>query len=435
MDGVEMHDFARRLFPLNRSITGDGVRQTLSIIKDQLPNLSIVEVPSGTKAFDWTVPQEWRVNSATLIDPNGNCILDFDTCNLNLVGYSNSFFGKIALNELQNRLYSLPEQPTAIPYVTSYYSDHWGFCMSQIQRDSLVDGLYEVSIDTNKFNGFLTYGEIIIAGETSEEILLSTYICHPSLANNEISGPVVLTAISKWIESLQKRKYTYRIIFIPETIGSLVYLSRNLSHLKNKVIAGFNLTCIGDDRAYSFLPSRNGQTISDKIGRHVLSNIDGNFIEYTWLERGSDERQFCAPGIDLPIATIMRTKYGEYPEYHTSLDNLDEVVTAQGLQGGLNAVQKSIEVLENNSFPKVTVLGEPQLGKRGLYPSLSIKGSGVSVRNMMNLITFSDGTLNLLEIAMKMGVPVWELYETIEILVSAKLITLNSNRSDYHLNS
>ena len=256
------------------------------------------------------------------------------------------FIKKISLSELQNHLHSLPKQKKAIPYVTSYYKENWGFCLSDELRNKLTLGEYEVHIDSELFDGNLTYGEILIKGQSKKEIFLSTYICHPSMANNELSGPSVLTFITKWILSLKNKRYSYRIIFIPETIGSLMYLSKNIDHLKKYVYAGFNITCIGDERAHSYLPSRKEDTISDRIAKHTLKAIDKNYIEYKWSDRGSDERQYCAPLIDLPITSIMRTKYGMYDEYHTSLDDLDNVVTPEGLEGGYWSIRRSIEGLE-----------------------------------------------------------------------------------------
>ena len=422
MIGDDIHNFARILLPFNRSLTGIGVRETLEAIRNEIPELEIFSVPSGTQAFDWEVPLEWQVNEAYVLDPLGNRILDYKTNNLHLVGYSAPFLGVVGLQELQEHLYSLPDQPTAIPYVTSYYQDRWGLCISNAEREKLIEGKYRVVIDTIKFAGNLNYGEIVIPGAIDKEIFLSTYICHPSMANNELSGPSVLTFIAKWLQDLPVRKYTYRIIFIPETIGSLVYLSKNLIHLKENVYAGFNLTCIGDDRAYSFLPSRNGNTVSDKIAQHVLKNLDRDFVIYKWEDRGSDERQYCAPGIDLPIASIMRTKYAQFPEYHTSLDNLENVVTPSGLFGGFNAVMRCLEALEKDCNPLIETLGEPQLGKRGLYPTLSTKTSGDSVRTLMNLITWSDGNTSLIDIANKLDVPVWDLYPYIDKLEDFNLL-------------
>ncbi len=261
--GQEMLNFAKSLFPICRSITGEGVRKTLKQIKDIIPEMEINEVPSGTQVFDWTVPKEWNINDAYIIDPNGDKIVDFKNNNLHVVGYSVSVDQEISLEELQNHLYSLPDQTNAIPYITSYYQERWGFCLTEDQRKQLENGIYKVKIDSTLKEGSLTYGEVILPGETKQEIFISTYICHPSMANNELSGPVVTTFLLKWLKTLGKRKYTYRVIFIPETIGSITYLSKHLDEMKRNIFAGFNVTCIGDDRAYSFLPSRNENTISD----------------------------------------------------------------------------------------------------------------------------------------------------------------------------
>jgi len=422
--GVEMHNFAKLLWKFDRSLTGPDVRGTLLEIKNLLPNLQIKSINSGERAFDWTIPKEWSVEDAYIITPNGEKICNFKDNNLHLVGYSVPIDTKLVLSDLKKHLHSLPEQPDAIPYVTSYYKERWGFCIKHSQLKTLKDGEYRVVIESSLFDGVLNYGELVLNGALKKEVFLSTYICHPSMANNELSGPVVTTFIAKWLMLQKNRKYTYRIIFIPETIGSIAYLSQNILQLKDQVIAGYNITCIGDDRAYSYLPSRHGDTVSDNVAKHVLKWIDPNYIKYNWNDRGSDERQYCAPGVDLPIATIMRTKYGMYEEYHTSLDNLVDVVTSSGLAGGFDALKKSLEAIERNSFPKVTVLCEPQLGKRGLYPTISTKESGKSVRLMMNLITWSDGKNSLIEIANKCGVPVWDLYLILDSLIEHQLITL-----------
>jgi aminopeptidase-like protein len=269
--------------------------------------------------------------------------------------------------------------------------------------------------------GSLTYGELILPGKSNKEVFLSTYICHSSLANNELSGPAVTTFISKCLMSLESRKYTYRIVFIPETIGSIVYLSRNLEAMKKNVIAGFNITCIGDDRSYSYLPSRYGDTLADRVALHVLKNMKPDFVKYSYLDRGSDERQYCSPGINLPVASIMRTKYVQYPEYHTSLDNL-KLITPAGLLGGYEVLKACIECIENNEKLAVTVLCEPQLGKRGLYPTLSTKKSARQVEDMMNLIAYSDGKNDLIEIAEIINVPMWKLYPIIAILKENSLL-------------
>ena len=245
------------------------------------------------------------------------------------------------------------------------------------------------------------------------------------MANNEISGPTVVTFLSKWLQEISNTNYSYRIIFVPETIGSIAYLSINYKNMKNKIFAGFNVSCVGDDRAYSYIPSRDGSTISDWIAKHVLKWIDNDFVEYTWLDRGSDERQYCAPGIDLPIASILRTKYGEYPEYHTSLDNLEKVVTPKGLNGGYFAIRKAIEALERNKKYSVTVLCEPYMTKRKLYPTLSTKETSKKISLMMNFISYCDGEKSLLEIAEHLNVPIWDLYDMVDKLCNENLINVN----------
>jgi aminopeptidase-like protein len=422
--GIKIHNLAKRLWGINRSITGNGVRKTLSILNEHIKDLVVIEVESGTQAFDWIVPKEWSIVGGYILTPSGRKICNFDENNLHILGYSTPVDNSISLEELNKHLYSLPDQPDAIPYVTSYYEERWGFCLPHKQRELLEEGTYKVKIDSCLFDGNLTYGELIIKGGTDKEIFISTYVCHPSMANNELSGPVVVTYLAKWIQALQNRKYTYRIIFIPETIGSITYLSKNIDQLKEKVIAGFNVSCVGDNRSYSFLPSRNGKTLSDKVAKHILKWIDPNYVNYSWSERGSDERQYCAPGIDLPIASIMRTKYGKYPEYHTSLDDLKNVVTPDGLEGGYEALRRSIEAIENICYPRVTVLGEPQLGKRGLYRTISAKKNYSESRLLMELITWSDGNHSLLEIAEKCNAPIWELYPLIKELQTHNLIAI-----------
>ena len=427
LDGSEMYSWAQDLFPICRSLTGEGVRYTLSYLKKLLPDLDVHEIKSGDNVLDWQVPQEWNIKDAYIKNEKGEKIIDFHQNNLHVVSYSEPIDTILQLNDLQRNLHSLPAQPDAIPYITSYYSRNWGFCLTQEQRNSLKDEKYHVFIDSELKNGVLNYADLVIKGSSTKEILLSTYVCHPSMGNNELSGPIVSTALAKWISALKNPYYTYRFIFIPETIGSIVYLSKHVEYLKTNVIAGFNITCVGDDRCYSFMPSRNGSTLSDRVGKHVLGHIDSNYHQYTWLDRGSDERQYCAPGIDLPIATIMRSKYDEYPEYHTSLDDLS-MISPAGLKGSLNAFIKSIEAIEFNCFPKVQVLGEPQLGKRGLYPETSTKESTDAVRTMMDFITYADGKIDLLEIAEKINAPVWELYEIVEKLVQHGLISVSKEK-------
>ena len=420
----DIFQLAEELFPICRSLTGDGVRQTLEILMRELPGLQSHEVPSGTQCFDWTIPDEWNIRDAYIIGPSGEKVVDFAESNLHVVHYSTPVDTVISLDELQEHLYSLPEMPDAIPYVTSYYERRWGFCLADSKRRELVAGDYRVVIDSTLEPGFLTSGELVIEGRTDEEVMFSTYICHPSMANNELSGPLVACYLAKWIDSLPDRKYTYRFLFNPETIGAISYLSRDedrLDHLKRKVVAGFNLSCVGDTRCYSYLPSRKGDTLADRTALHVLKSMGHEFIRYSFLDRGSDERQYCSPGIDLPVCSILRSKFGTYPEYHTSLDNLD-LISREGLEQTLECYQRCVTVIENNQTLEVTTPCEPQLGKRQLYPTLSKVGSARNTAAMMDLLAYADGKVDLLEICEIIGVPLWELVDTVDLLMKHDLL-------------
>ena len=432
--GQDIYSFCKSIFKINRSLTGEGVRETLGIIKIKLPDLKINEIPSGTKCFDWEIPKEWNVKDAYLKDFNGKKIIDFKKNNISLVGYSKPINQKISLKELLPHLYTLPNQPSAIPYITSYYKENWGFCISENEKNNLQEGEYEVFINSNLSEGSLTYGELLIKGETDHEIFISTYICHPSLANDNLSGPVLATYLSKFINEIKTRYYSYRLIFIPETIGAIAYLSKNLNFLKTNVKAGFILTCVGDDDNYSFLPSRRGNTLSDKVALHVLNYSKKEYTKYSFLDRGSDERQYCSPDVDLPVCSVMRSKYGEFKEYHTSLDNLD-FVSPNGFAGSYDMHTKIIEALENNFIYKVNVIGEPQLGKRGIYPNISTKKSISVVRNLKNVIVYCDGKNDLIDIANIINVPIWEIYPIINQLLKNSLITKIINNEKNTQNS
>ncbi|MFT5295369.1 MAG: aminopeptidase-like protein [Psychroserpens sp.] len=416
----KMHSLATELFPICRSITGNGVRKTLEKLKEELPELDVFEVESGTQVFDWTIPNEWNLNEAYIIDPNGNKICSTDVNNLHLLNYSVPIDIEIELDELKSHLYTLPEQPDAIPYVTSYYKERWGFCLTHNQFKDLVLGKYRVYINTTLQPGHLTYAELKIPGDDEKEVFFSTYICHPSMANNELSGPVLTTFLAKWIQSLPKRRYSYRFVFIPETIGSITYLSQNLDDVQKKHLTGFNVSCVGDERAFSYLPSRDGNGLADVTIKHVLKNTDPNYITYSYLERGSDERQYCAPGVDLKIASLMRSKYGTYPEYHTSKDDLN-FVTAKGLGDCLLAYMRCISIIENNYNFIATQKCEPQMGKRGLYPTIG-NSISLNVRQMMNILAYCDGNHSLIDIANVIGVPAWEIISTLTLLETENLI-------------
>lgn len=420
--GQDMHNLCIELFPVCRSITGDGVRKTLQMLVEVYGNeINIHEVPTGTKVFDWTVPKEWNIKEAYIENSKGQRVIDFKNNNLHVVGYSLPVDKFVDLQELKSVVYTQPDQPDAIPYVTSYYKECYGFCMSQNQLDKLPEDTYHIVIDSELKEGSLTYGEIIIPGDTEEEVFLSTYICHPSMANNELSGPVVATFLAKWLNSLVKRRYTYRIIFIPETIGAITYLSKNLQYLKEHVIAGFNLSCVGDNRTFSYVESRYGKTLADKAAKNVLNFYYPDYKTYSFLKRGSDERQYNAPGVDLPVCAICRSKYGEYPEYHTSKDDL-ELISSEGLLGAYEVYQQCVFALENNYSYKINVLCEPQLGKRGLYPTTSQKGTYDAVKAMIDFIAYADGSNDLIDISNIIGVPVQDLLIVVEKLKQEGLL-------------
>jgi aminopeptidase-like protein len=424
MIGQQIYDLSKKLWPINRSLTGDGVRETLSVLSEINNDLKIFEVASGSKCYDWIVPKEWKITEAWLKDEKGRKIVDFFDNNLHVMGYSTQVDCNLSLEELQKHLYSLKDNPKVIPYVTSYYKENWGFCISQDERDRLEPGKYHAYINSKLFDGVMNYGEILIPGETDDEILLSTYICHPSMANNELSGPCLTIFLAKWIAALKHRRYTYRILFLPETIGSICYLSRHATHMKSRTLAGFVITCVGDDNMWSFLPSLEGNSIGDRVVRHVLRHIakDGVFKEYSFmLDRGSDERQYCSPGIDLPVCSLMRSKYGEYKEYHTSADDLDFISPA-GFDNSFEAYRRVIEIIEFNRYPKATCLCEPNLGKRGLYPSVSTSETWEYVRDIMNVLIFSNGKRTILDIAEAIDRPASKVNEHISLLCAHDLL-------------
>lgn len=419
--GNEMYQLARELFPIDRSLTGDGVRRTLAVLKRELPELTIHEVPSGTEVFDWTVPKEWAVRQAYIEDEKGNRIIDYKDLNLHVMGYSTPVDRWVDLEELKHYIYVQNGQPDAVPYVTSYYVPRYGFCMSEKQRDALLPGQYHMVIDSELFDGSLTYGELMIPGKEEKEILISTYVCHPSMANNELSGPVLAVALAKKIAAQTNRKYTYRFIWIPETIGSITYLSEHFEYMKKNTAAGFVLSCVGDDRTFSYVPSRDGNTLADRAARNVLSFYYPEYKRYTYLDRGSDERQYNAPGIDLPVCVVCRSKYGEYPEYHTSLDDMN-FISPKGLQGAYEVYEGILNALEYNDFYRIKCLCEPQLGKRGMYPTVSKKGSYDVVKSMVDFIAYADGKRDLIAVSDLIRVPIEQLIPIIIKLTEADLL-------------
>ena len=420
-NGDKMYSLIKTLFPICRSLTGDGNRLTLKKLQEIVPELQIHEIPTGTQVFDWTVPKEWNIKDAWIKNSKGEKIIDFKNNNLHVVGYSAPIHKKVNLKELLECVYTLPEQPNLIPYVTSYYKERYGFCMSENLKKSLPEDEYEIFIDSELKEGSLTYGDIIIKGREEKEILIDTYICHPSMANNELSGPALAISLAKWLKERKDNRYTYRFTFVPETLGAIAYLKTHIETMKKNTIAGFVLTCVGDDRTYSYIESPQADTLADKVAKNVLNYFVKDYKTYSYLERGSNERQYCAPGVNLPVCSVIRSKYGEYPEYHTSGDDLS-VVSSKGLEESFQIYKKIILALESNDCYKINVLGEPQLGKRGLYPTLSSKNSANQVRNFMNFIAYLDGKNDLIDISNKINVDIITCINFLESLKANNLI-------------
>lgn len=419
----------KKIFPLNRSITGNGTLNTLKIIKNKIPQLKIIKIKSNTNVFDWKVPPEWNISKAYILDKNKKKILDFKNNNLHIVGYStsvNKFFSK---RELFKRLHSLPNQTNAIPYVTSYYKKYWGFCLTESQKKEIKKKYYDSDkfkvVIKSQFNkrGNLNYGELVVPGKSKQEILISTYICHPSMANNELSGPIVSMTLAQYFLKIKNLKKTLRFIFIPETIGSISYLSKNLKKLKKDVIAGYNLSCIGDERMHSCMFSKYSNSISDKALRSAYKSLNINYKRHSFLKRGSDERQFNSPGIDLPIASIFRTKYAEYPEYHTSLDDF-KLVTIRGLIGGFKVAKKAINLILEQIYPKNKILCEPHMSKRKLYPTLSKKDTNYFSESIMDFLQYADGKNNINEISVLIKKNLKFTINICNLLLKKKLIEI-----------
>lgn len=395
----ELEHFFDRLFPINRSLTGNGNRESLKILSE-IVNLTIKEVPSGTSCYDWVVPSEWNVKEAWIKDSAGNKIVDFNELNLHLLGYSIPFKGKLSLNELKPHLFSIPEMPESVPYLTSYYQSRWGFCIKHNQLSNLKDDIYEVLIDSQiDPKGSMTYGEAFIQGESNEEILFSTYICHPSLANNELSGPLVTSFIYKQLKG-RKLKYSYRFLFMPETIGAIYYLSQFGTKLKERLIAGFVVTTIGDDGRFTYKRSRLGDALPDRAIELVLDQTETEYNIEDFFPNGSDERQYCSPGFNLPVGSLMRTRYGKYKEYHTSDDN-KSFISFVAMQKSIEKYLQVIDVIEKNQiYINQSPFCEPQLGRRGLYPTL---GSQKEVQEYVDatlwLLNLSDGNNDLIKIS------------------------------------
>lgn len=417
-----MLKWAKDLFPICRSITGEGTRKTIYYLKKINKELKILKFKSGTKVFDWKVPFEWNIENAYIEHSSGKRFAEFNKNNLHILHYSIPIQKNLTREKLLPNIYTQPDQPNRIPYVTSYYAKRWGFCMSHNEKKKLPKGNYKVSIKSKIFKGQLNIAEAFIKGKKKNQIIFSTNICHPSMANNELSGLVLSSALIKYIKNnFKKTNYSYKFLFVPETIGPLTYLSKNLKSLKKNTIAGFVLSCVGDNRAYSYIESRLNNTLSDLALSSSLIDKK-NVKKYSYLERGSDERQYCAPGIDLPMVGFCRSKYDTYPEYHTDADNFD-VLTKEGLTGSFMVMKNIIDAFENGLYPKSKILGEPNLGKRNLYPTVSQKGHIKKTRLKMNLLSYSDGKKNTFEISKLINTPLATVNEELTILKSKGLIS------------
>jgi aminopeptidase-like protein len=411
--GRELYELVRELYPICRSITGEGVRQTLRILAEHLP-LEVHEVPSGTTVLDWTVPLEWNIRDAWIQDQAGERLVDFRASNLHVVGYSAPVRGRIRLEELKEHLHTVPERPDSIPYRTSYYEQGWGFCMSQRQLDALVDPEYEVCIDSSLEPGHLTYGEYFLPGEREEEVLLSTHICHPSLCNDNLSGIVVSVFVARWLRE-RKRRYSYRFLFIPGVIGSITWLARNREKV-HRVSHGLTLVCLGDASPLAYKKTLRGDAEIDRAAAHVLAQPGEKGEVIDFFPYGYDERQFNSPGFRLPVGSLMRGRHGRFSEYHTSDDDLD-FVSADQLERSEKAVRAIVEVLEGNRrYRNRSPYGEPQLGRRGLYRA---KGAGDIADlqlAMLWVLSLSDGEHSLLDIAERAGLPFATIRSAAELL-------------------
>ena len=424
----EYYNFAKKeLFPISRSLTGKGNLKTLQLLKKKNNLIKIKRIKCGTKVFDWKIPYEWNVSNAYVLDKYKKKIIDFKKNNLHLVGYSLKKNINLNKNNFLKNIFFLKLRPNSIPYITSYYKKSWGFCISynnfkKIKKNYKKEDRFKIVIESSfKKNGNLLYGEALIKGKSKKEILISTYICHPSMANNELSGPIVSLSLLKFF-SKQKPKKTLRFIFISETIGSIAYLSKNLKKLKNNIQGGYNLSCIGDDRKHSCLLSKNEDSASDEALLDAYKKLKINkFKIHSFLERGSDERQYNSPGIDLPITSIFRTKYGCYPEYHTSEDDFN-LVTLNGIRGGFNVAKTSVKNLMNMIVPKYKYLGEPQMGRRNLYPNISKINKKLPVRKMMDFLQYADGYSSLKKISKKINLSVFKTNQIYLKLKAEKLI-------------
>ena len=416
---ADLEKYFDRLWPIRRSLTGNGNRESLKILSE-IVDLKVTEVPSGTQCFDWTVPPEWNIREAWIKDSKGNKIVDIAENNLHILGYSEPFRGKLSFDELKPHLYSLPDQPNLIPYLTSYYKRRWGFCLTHNFLQELdPDEKYEVLVDSSlDETGSMTIGEAVIKGASDKEVLFSTYVCHPSLANNELSGPLVTSFIYNSLKNQKDLKYTYRFLFVPETIGSIYSLSVYGDHWKENLVAGFVVTCIGDNGKFTYKRSRRGNSLPDRAAENILKLTEKEFKIVDFFPSGSDERQYCSPGFNLPVGSLMRTMYGTYPQYHTSGDDKD-FISFEAMESSVSKYLEIIELIERNEkYLNKMPFCEPQLGKRGLYPTLgSQKGTESFMKAMMWTLNLSDGTNDLIEMSEKSGIPVKDLIPVVDKLI------------------
>ena len=420
----EMYGLMRELYPICRSITGNGVRQTLNILKKDIP-IEICEVASGTEVFDWTVPKEWNIKEAWIKNAKGEKIVDFEASNLHVLNYSIPVHERLSLEELKNHLYSMPDHPEWIPYRTSYYNENWGFCLVHSQYLELKEGTYEVYIDSTLEDGHLTYGECFIKGQIADEVLISCHICHPSLCNDNLSGIVLTSFLAKHLSDLSLN-YSYRFIFIPGTIGSITWLNLNENRLSD-IKHGLVVACVGDCGKFNYKKSRRGNAEIDRVVFNALKHSEFEFNVIEFSPFGYDERQYCSPGINLSIGCLMRTPHGEYPEYHTSADNL-EFVSPKCIEESLNVYLSIIYALENNkTYLNLSPKCEPQLGKRGLYAAI---GGGTESREkqlaMLWVLNLSDGQHSLLDISEKSNLEISLLKNMVDILMKHNLLKLKT---------
>jgi len=416
--GQAMHDLIRELYPICRAVTGDGVRETLRILERELP-LETREVPSGTRVLDWVVPQEWNVREAWLRAPNGQIVADLRRSSLHLMGYSVPIKTRLPLAELRPHLHSLPEHPDWIPYKSSPYRPDWGFCLSHRALEQLPEGEYEVSIDSSLANGSLTYGEAILPGWSDEEVLLASHVCHPSLCNDNLSGIALLWLLGRQLGRIEHR-YTYRLLFAPVTIGAISWLAHNEKDL-GRIRHGAVVTLVGDPGHITYKRSRRGDAPIDRAAAHVLAHRGPHELR-DWTPSGYDERQFCSPGFDLPVGCFMRTPHGEFPEYHSSADDLD-LVTPAALADSLAALLAILDVLEHDArYDNLAPRGEPQLGRRGVLGDAPF--GGPLQRAVAWVLAYSDGRHGLLDIAERSGLPFRRIHEAASRLVAHDLLGL-----------